>query len=155
MKRNLAILSLSAMVSAVLGCGDGHDHDHGKSGHGAEGGKIAVAGQYKDAVAQCEDLSRKIETLISTGKLSEVHAAADDVRKIAQKLPELAQKDLPAEMLKDVNVKSKELAGMFGPIDAAADAGKKEETQKLHEKMKGLISDLKKHADHAGHKDHK
>ena len=79
---------------------------------------------------------------------------AADITKIAEKLPSLAQKDLKPEMLKEVNFKAKELAGMFDAIDEAADAGKKEDTVRLHGKMKALIADLKKHAgdDHGKHK---
>ena len=49
---------------------------------------------------------------------------------------------------------TKELAGMFEPIDKAADGGNKEETQRLHEKMKSLIADLKKHSAHAKKGEH-
>ncbi len=90
--------------------------------------------------------SNQIGSLITACKLSEVHAAAADIKKIAEKLPELAQKAMPPGMLKDVNIKAKDLAGTFSEIDEAADAGKKEEAIKVHERMKGLIADLKKHA---------
>lgn len=142
-----------ASLALLAGCGEDHDKDHHESGgHGAQGGAVAVPEHYGDAVAKCEELSAKIGDLIAKGKLSEVHPPAADIKKIAQKLPELAQKDLPADMLKEVNVKAKELAGTFEEIDGPADAGKKEETQKVHDKIKGLIADLKKHAGHGDHK---
>lgn len=148
------IPAISILAAGLLaGCGKEDDHKHGKTdAHGAKGEAVAVPAHYKDAVEKCEQLSLKIGELIAAGKLSDVHAPAEGIKKIAEKMPEMAQKDLPADMLKDVNVNSKELAGMFHQIDDAADSGKKEETVKLHEKMKGLIAELKKHA---GHKEHK
>jgi len=149
-------MALAAALAWGAGCGNGRDHGekgHAEGGHGSEGGTVTVPGHYKEAVHKCEEISGKIGGLIASGKLSEVHAAAADIKKIAEKLPELAQKDLKPEMLKDVNIKAKELAGMFHEIDEAADAGKKEETVKLHERMKGLIADLEKHGggDHGKH----
>lgn len=166
MVRTYGILALSAAWTLAIGCGDGHDEKghgekghgekgHAEAGHGASGGAVAVPDHYKDAVAKCEELSSKIGGLIAAGKLSEVHPPAADIKKIAEKLPELAQKDLKPEMLKEVNVKAKELAGTFTEIDGPADAGKKEETVKVHDKIKALIADLKKHAGHDEHKDHK
>ena len=160
MGRLTAALVVATALVLSGGCSDGHDHGdegHGEEGHGeahgSGGSPVTVPGHYKEAVHKCEEISGKIGGLISSGKLSEVHAAAADIKKIAEKLPELAQKDLKPEMLKDVNIKAKELAGMFHEIDEAADAGNKDETVKLHEKMKGLIADLEKHAggDHKKH----
>ena len=160
MGRLTAALAVAAALVLSGGCGDGHDQSekgHGEEGHGeghgSGGSTVTVPGHYKEAVHKCEEISEKIAGLISSGKLSEVHAAAADIKKIAEKLAELAQKDLKPEMLKAVNLKAKELAGMFHEIDEAADAGNKEETIKLHEKMKGLIADLEKHTA-AGHEKH-
>ena len=156
MKSAAGVLTALAAAAFALvgGCGEDHDKDghHETGGHGAKGGAVAVPEHYADAIAKCEELSAKIGELIGQGKLGDVHPPAADIKKIAEKLPELAQKDLPAEMLKEVNVKAKELAGTFEEIDGPADAGKKAETQKVHDKIKGLIADLKKHAGHAGHK---
>lgn len=147
--RELSVFAASVILGFFL---SGCDKQEEKHGHGGHSGPVAVPEHYADAVAKCEELSGKIGSLISSGKLSEVHSAAEEIQKIAEKMPEMAQKELAPEMLKEVNVKAKELAGMFHEIDGAADAGKKDETIKLHEKMKGLIADLKKHASHAGHK---
>jgi len=149
-------LALAAAIVFAAGCDKHEDHKHGGGGHGDHGGTVSVPLHYKDAVHKCEELSGKIGGLISSGNLKDVHAAAADIKKIAEKLPELAQTDLKPEMLKDVNIKAKELAGMFNEIDEAADAGKKEETARLHERMKTLIADLKKHAEHGegGHEKH-
>jgi len=135
----------------ISGCGngdDGHGHSHGG------GGDVAVPDNYSHAVEKCEELSNKIGDLIKEGHLHDVHPVAAHIKKIAEKLAELAKKDLPCEMLRDVNVKARELAGMFSEIDDAADAGKKQETVEIHNKMKQLIADLKKYASHQKH-DHK
>lgn len=46
-----------------------------------------------------------------------VHEKAAKIRDIARKLPRLAKGSIPSEILKDNNVKSKELAGMFTAAD--------------------------------------
>ena len=140
------------VAGLVLGaCGKEDEHDH--SAHGG-GGNITVPDHYAEAVAKCDELSKKIGELIADGHLADVHAAAADIKKIAEKLPKIAKRDLPASMLRDVNVKSKELAGMFSEIDEAADAGRKAETVKLHARMKELVSGLLAHAAHAKEEDH-
>lgn len=45
-----------------------------------------------------------------------------------RKLPRLAKGSIPDEMLSNINIKSKELAGMFTVVDKAADSGDKEGT---------------------------
>ena len=135
----LAVLLMVASLVTACGKDDHADHKHDS------GGSVKGPANYKAAVAKCEELSKKIGELIEAGKLDKVHAAANDIKKIAEKLPEMAQKQLAAEHLKEINVKSKELAGMFSDIDKAADSGNKAETIKLHGKMKSLIADLKKH----------
>ncbi len=140
------------LASLLAACGedDGHDHDHGHGG----GGDITVPDHYAEAVAKCDELSKKIGKLIADGHLADVHAAAADIKKIAEKLPKIAKRDLPASMLRDVNIKSKELAGMFSEIDEAADAGMKADTEKRHARMKELVSGLLAHAAHAKEEDH-
>jgi len=142
-------MAFAAALGLLTGCGDSHDHGaggHDSQKHGGEGGAVTVPADYAGAVAKCEELSNQIGSLITAGKLGDVHTAAADIKKIAEKLPELAQKGLPADVLKDVNIKSKDLAGTFSEIDEAADAGKKEETIRVQERMKALIADLQKHA---------
>ncbi len=149
-----------AIVLAGLvlgGCGKEDEHDHG--GHEG-GGNVTVPDHYAEAVAKCDELCKKIGKLIADGHLADVHSAAADIKKIAEELPKIAKRDLSASVLRDVNVKSKELAGMFSEIDEAADAGKKADTEKLHARMKELVSGLVAHAAHVkeeeeDHDDHK
>ncbi|MCZ6808115.1 MAG: hypothetical protein O7F08_14255 [Deltaproteobacteria bacterium] len=157
MIRNLLIIL--ALVSLALGgCGNGHDEEggHGEHGEHGAGPAVEVPDHYAHAVEKLEELSTKIDGLIADGHLEDVHRTAADIKKIAEKLPALAKTDLPAGMLKDVNVTAKQLAGTFSEIDEAADAGKKDETVAVHDRMKALIADLKKHAAHEeeeGHED--
>ena len=134
-------------------CTEG-DHQDGQGHHGG-GETVDVPEHYAAALEKCEELSKRIDDLISKGHLDDVHSVAAGIQKIAEKLPALAKKDLPQERLRDVNIKSKELAGMFTEIDEAADAGKKQETIQVHDKMRGLIAELKKHVKkvdpHEGH----
>ena len=143
-----------ALVGLALGGCSGDEHDDGHGHHGG-GGAVEVPEHYGAAVAKCEELSVKIESLIAKGNLHDVHGVAADIKKIAEKLPALAQEDLPPAKLRDVNVAAKKLAGMSSEIDAAADAGRKDDTIALHKEMKGLIAGLEEHAgeaaDHEGH----
>ncbi len=132
------------------GCGKEEEHKHGEPAHGA-GPSGPSPTTYAAAMEQMEKHSGNIASLIAAGKLADVHHEAEEIKRIAEGLPELA-KSMAPDMLKVVNLKSKEIAGMFGEIDEAADAGKKDETVKLHEKLKGLIADLRKHATHEEHK---
>ena len=146
-------LTLALFGLVLGGCskgehGDGHDHHHGG------GGTVEVPKHYGEAVERCEELSKKIDGLIGKGELEDVHAVAADIKKIAEKLPELAQVDLPAGALREVNIKAKKLAGMFSEIDEAADAGKKDETIRVHSEMQALIAELKEHAEKGIHDAH-
>lgn len=154
----IVTLGLAIPLGAAVGC-DRHedDHKHGSGhedgGHASHGGTVAIPDHYKDAVLKCEELSTKIGQLIQAGNLRDIPGAAGDVKKIAEKLPELAQKVVKADMLKEVNIKSKDLTAIFEEMDEAEHAGNKEAMQKAHEKMKGLIAELKKHTE-AGHEHH-
>lgn len=154
-----AVAGLAAVLALAAGC-DKHDehehtggHDHEDKGHASHGGDVAVPDRYKDAVAKCEDLSNRIGGLVQAGTLRDVPGAAGDIKKIAEKLPELAQKDLKPEMVKEVNVTSKELASLFDEMDEAEHKGDKAAMQKAHDRMKALIVELKKHTG-TGHEHH-
>lgn len=142
-------LLLVAMLATVFtGCpkdghsGDGHDHSHGPGGSDGGGGTIAVPAKYADAVAKCKELAGKIDGLVAESKLADVHPVAADIKKIAESLAEKAQAELVPEVLKDVNVKATELAGMFTEIDKAADGGNKDGTVAANTKIKQLVSEL-------------
>ena len=101
----------------------GSEHSHGDRAETAE-----IPTSYSAAVARCEEHTRRIAELIESGELHDVHAEAAYIRDIARKLPELAKVSLPSGLLKEINLKSKELAGLFDAIDKAADSGDKEGT---------------------------
>jgi len=139
----LTPFALTAILAAT-GCGKKDPHDH----HGKEGSKQSrpMPSTYKEAITEIRHHSDEIAGLIASNKLGDVHHEAEEIKKIAEHLPELAQKaGMAGDMMKEINLKSKELAAMFEDIDNAADSGKGEETERFHERMKGLISDLGKH----------
>ncbi len=150
MRRHVLVSTLAVLVTlGFQSCGEGEsEHEHGG------GGTAAVPEHYSAAVEECARLSRQIDEHIAEGHLDDVHPIAADIQKIAEKLPALAQDDLPADLLREVNIKAKELAGMFAEIDEAADAGKKEETVAIHNRMKALIADLQQHASEAEEEHH-
>ena len=109
---------------------------------------IKAPESYSAAIEQCEFLLVEIEELIEKGELSKVHKEAAKIRDIARKLPQLAKNGIPLENLKNINIKSKELAGMFTEVDEAADSGDKDGTILAHQTMKTLVEELKLHTNH-------
>jgi len=151
--RNWNSVILAGLLTAgavwLAGC-ERQDHDH-KHGSGPE---VTVADDYGKAIEQIEEFSAQIEKDIAAGMLDKVHHPADQIRKIAEKLPGLAKGKVDAGDLKSINKHAKELVDMFDEIDKVADAGKKAETVKLHEKMKELIKELAGHAKHGDEEHH-
>ncbi len=144
------------------GCGGEQKQDSdagGEHGHADTGEVAEIPNTYSAAVARCEAHTRRIAELIESGELHDVHAEAAYIRDIARKLPELAKVSMPPEMLKEINLESKELAGLFVAIDKAADSGDKEGTIRVHEQMMELVAILKSHtgheSDHEGHEHEK
>ncbi len=126
----------------VVGC-SGEQERAGEQGHADTGEASEIPNTYSVAVARCEAHTRQIAELIESGELHDVHAEAAYIRDIARKLPELAKASMPPGMLKEINLKSKELAGLFDAIDKAADSGDKEGTIRAHNRMKELVAALK------------
>lgn len=130
----------------ITGCSgnkqqDSHAHDDAEL-------SATAPETYAAAIEQCEFHMVEIGELIESGKLSMVHKEAAKIRDIARKLPQLAKSSVPAEALRDINIKSKELAGMFGLVDKAADSGDKEGTIQAYQVMQNLVDALKLHTSH-------
>jgi len=130
----------------IAGCGS--DQKQESPAHDDVETSMKTPDTYAEAIEQCEFHLVEIEKLIENGQLSEVHREAAKIRDIARKLPQLAKGSLPVEMLKDINIKSKELAGMFTEVDKAADSGDKEGTIRAHQTMQTLFDALKLHTSH-------
>jgi hypothetical protein len=129
----------------------GHE-EHGEHGHG-KAVEFHAPESYSGGLKQVAHRMGAIAELIEHGKLDEVHAQADVIRKIAQKLPGLAAKKgsgVERDDLVEITRAAKALADTFGAIDEAADAGKMAETKEVYANMKGLAASLRKHAK-AGH----
>lgn len=126
--------------------GDHHEegsHQHGGD-HSAMQARVDKLSSYGAAIRHIEQLRQEIAQLIASNKLADVHPPAEEISLAARRLPELASKsDIPRESWKDINVQSRDLANLFTDIDAAADRGKKAETEAAFEKMEKLIEKLK------------
>ena len=127
----------------IAGCGS--DQKRESQAHDDAEISMKTPESYAAAIEQCEFHLGEIGELIEKGKLSEVHKEAAKIRDIARKLPQLAKGDVPVEMLKDINIKSKELAGIFTVVDKAADSDDKEGTIRAHQTMQTLVDALKLH----------
>jgi len=148
-----ACLLTAAVALGGAGCGDEHGGHADKDGDHAHGGPVTVEvpGNYKDAVSKIESLKAEMGGLIDKGELAKVHPAAEKIRRVAEKLPELATRaGMQPAMVKEVNEAARALQGLFDEIDKAADAGKKDETKAALAKYDAPIARLKAHAAHAG-----
>ncbi len=146
----LAVVMSLGLALAGLGCGDEHGHKEGE-GHGGPV-TVEVPDNYKDAVAKIESLKAEMGGLIEKGDLGKVHPPAEKIKKVAEKLPELATKaGMKAADVKEVNEAARTLQGLFDEMDKAADAGKKEETRAAFAKYDAPMAKLKAHVEHAGH----
>lgn len=137
------LVMAAALGFVIGGCGKDEHEKHGA--HGGSGG-THVPESYAEAVKECEELSAKIDSLIASGKLADVHKAAQGIKEIAEALPSIAGKELSQEAQKEVAENAPALAALFTEIDEAADAGMKADTIKVHGKMKELIAALRAHA---------
>lgn len=136
------------ILTSLFMAGCGSDQKQDSQAHDDAEISIKTPDTYEAAIEQCEFHLAEIAELIEKGKLSEVHREAAKIRDIARKLPQLAKGDVPVEMLKDINIKSKELAAMFTEVDKAADSGDEAGTIRAYQTMKTLVELLMLHTDH-------
>lgn len=111
----------------------------------------AVPATYKDAVSKIEEHLKAIEGLVASGELPRVHGVAEKISRICEKLAGLAPKETQASVAKV----AKEVVALFGPIDDAADNGRKEDTLKVLETYRSKVQELKKHVHAGGDLEHK
>jgi len=143
-RSTFVILSLTTLF--IAGCGS--DQKQESQAHDDVETSMKTPDTYAAAIEQCEFHLEEIGELIENGELSKVHEEAAKIRDIARKLPQLAKGSVPLQMLKDINIKSKELADMFTVVDKAADSGDEEGTIRAHQTMKTLIEQLTLHTDY-------
>ena len=127
---------------------DGHasDHEHAPGHeHGAKDlteKDVQLPVNFKAGVVRLKELNGKIEHLIEHNELGDVHRVAEEMAIVARKMKELARNDLPEDKQTDAGRLCNEIAGYYKPIDAAADAGKKDETGAVYQQMNMAIERL-------------
>lgn len=106
---------------------------------------VKMPASFKEGVARLEELDKKIRDEIGEGEegLKHVHRIAEEMALVAKKMKELAAKELPEDKQTDAGRLCNEIAGDYKPIDEAADAGKKPETEAIEKKMTDAIGKLK------------
>ncbi len=107
----------------------------------------AVPNDYAGAVGRFEEHLAAIQVLIDHDDLESVHAIAEKISYVCEKLPDLASRDDRAEVGKTCKI----VIGLFREIDAAADAGHKRETIDVLVKYKKNLAELQKHAKKGDH----
>jgi len=102
---------------------------------------------YGAVVALMETQLNEIQNLIDSNKLLKVHPAASKISLLAESLPNA--KGVPDANRSEIEKTCKELIALFGEIDKAADAEKKDETILALKKYRAKVGLLAKHV----HKD--
>ena len=97
---------------------------------------------FAGGVARLGELNAKIEHHIKANTLDDVHRVAEEMALVAKKMKELARKELKSEQQTEAGRLCNEVAGYYAPIDEAADAGKKEETEAIYKKLTDAIAQL-------------
>jgi len=126
-----------------------HDDKEKEDQHGGAVVKHQVPTTYAAAVAEIDKRLAAIDGLIKGKKLDDVHREAQVIVDVANTTAALALKadsGVPKEAIKEINKTAKELAGKFGAIDKAGDAGDEAATLKVYGEMVALQATLKKHA---------
>jgi len=159
---SLALLA-ATLIWGLSGCSGKTDTTpsnkagtHKESGHKEAGHKegghdenpltekdVKMPASFQAGVTRLEELHKKIGEEIDEGQLMHVHRLAEEMSLVAKKMKELAQKDLPTDKRVEAGRLCNEVVGIYQPIDAAADAGKKAETVALHKKMGEAVAKLK------------
>lgn len=126
--------------------GDHHDgghhagHDHAAKALTEE--DVKTPDSFAAGVTRLKELHQKINDLIEQNKLADVHRTAEEMAIVARKMKPLAARDIAEDKRTDAGRLCNDIAGYFSPIDEAADAGKKDETMKIHMQMADTIDKL-------------
>ena len=122
----------------------GHkDHKPGDHDKPLTDKDVKMPDSFNAGVARLEELHKKIDHQIEHNELKDVHRTAEEMALVANKMKELAQKAVAEDKLAEAGRLCNEIAGYFKPIDEAADAGKKADTEAIHKKMGEAITKLK------------
>lgn len=104
---------------------------------------IKMPDSFKAGAARLEELNKKIDHHIEHGELSKVHHVAEEMALVANGMKKLAAKDVPEDKQTEAGRLCNEVAGYYKPIDEAADAGKKADTEAIYKKMVAAVEKLK------------
>jgi len=136
-------LVLSAVVPAALA-----QHEHGKDQEHGKPAKFTMPTTYRQAVQEIQNRLAEIDKLIKGKHLDDVHAQADVIKQVGNKVGELAAKadsGVPKDAVKEVNQAGRALAAKFDAIDKVADAGDAAGTQREYDEMVKLTATLAKY----------
>ncbi|TWT44486.1 hypothetical protein RAS1_09010 [Phycisphaerae bacterium RAS1] len=137
------VAALTATVPTALA-----QHEHGKEQEHGKPAKFTMPTRYSQAVQEIQSRLAAIEQLIKAKHLDDVHAEADVIKQIGNKVGELAAKPdsgVPKDAVKEVNQAGRSLAGKFDAIDKAGDAGDAAGTRKVYDEMVVLTATLQKY----------
>ena len=82
---------------------------------------------YAIGVKKMTDARAELQTLLDTGKLADLHKTAEQISATAKALPSSCE-SLGDAQKADVAAQSQKLQDLFGALDEAGDAGKKDES---------------------------
>lgn len=129
----------------------GHDEAEEDSvEHHGEEVEFTEPHNYAEAIHVIHEQLEKIEALMASGKLDQVHAEAAVIRDVANTLAKFAlEKDsgVPQDAVKDINLTARKLAATFEPIDEAGDSGDLAGTRKVYDEMVELFESLEQYVE--------
>lgn len=130
--------------------GDGHDDSNSDGHHDEDAGGSGVSQpqNYSQAVVAIHEQLEKIESLMASGGLDQIHEEAAIIRDIANGIGQLAMNadsGVPRDAVREINLTAKGLAALFGPIDEAGDSGDLAGTKAIYDEMLALFATLEKH----------
>ncbi|MCI0341825.1 MAG: hypothetical protein L0216_11860 [Planctomycetales bacterium] len=149
-RRGCAAMLGASLAVGSPGCGKKDEHVHG-TGPGQHvhdqpaltEKDVKMPATFAEGVHHVEDLAAKIEAHAAGGTLGKVHRAAEEAKLVADRMADLAQKDVPAEKRAGAVAACRAVAAMFPDLDKAGDSGQKDETMKLAAKMKEHVASMR------------
>lgn len=147
MRHGIMGIALAAALAATVPTALAQ-HDHGKEQEHGKPAKFTMPTSYSQAVQEIQGRLGAIEQLIKAKHLDDVHAEADVIKQIGNKVGELAAKSdsgVPKDAVKEVNQAGRALAAKFDAIDKVADAGDAAGTQREYDEMVKLTATLAKY----------
>ncbi len=117
---------------------------HSPAEHGAAEKPVETPTSLAEAAAMIDAAHAELAAIVKDGDLSKAHVVADRLKAAGAALPDLAGKaGLPAGDVKALTLAGKKLGLLFGDMDEAGDAGKRDEAAKVFARYDEPVKTIK------------